>query len=84
MLQNQQGKSAGLSTAAVVGIGRLLMHAADACADLEQTEQLVALLVQSHVQPQPSGLGQRLAGLLKGKGGPGGGGGGAVFAKGVF
>ena len=57
MLQSQQGNSAALGTAAVVGVGRLLMHAADACADLEQTEQLVALLVQSYVQPQPSGMG---------------------------
>ena len=62
MLQSQQATSAGLSTTAVVGIGRLLMHSADACADLEWTEQLVALLVHSYVQPQASGVGEHLAG----------------------
>ena len=60
MLQSQQATSAGLSTAAVVGTGRLLMHSADACAELEQTEQLVALLVQSYVQPQASDMGEPL------------------------
>lgn len=62
MLQSQQANSAGLSTAAVVGIGRLLMHAADVCADLDQTERLIELLVQTHVQAQTSGLGKDLAG----------------------
>lgn len=61
MLQSQQANSAGLSTAAVVGIGRLLMHAADVCADLEQTERLIELLVQSYVQLQASGLGKNVA-----------------------
>ena len=65
MLQSPQANCAGLSTAAVVGTGRLLMHAADACADLEQTEQLVGLLVQSYVQPQASGMKKHLAGLPK-------------------
>ena len=60
MLQSQQATSAGLSTAAIVGIGRLLMHSADACDELEQTEQLVALLVQSYVQPQASDTGKSL------------------------
>lgn len=60
MLHSQQANGAGLSTAGVVGIGRLLMHSADVCADLEQTEQLVGLLVRSYVQPQPSGIEQGL------------------------
>ena len=54
MLESQQGRAAGLHLSAVVGIGRLLMHASDICADLGQTEQLVALLVQSYVQPDSS------------------------------
>ncbi|DBA71513.1 TPA: hypothetical protein ACH3X2_011300 [Trebouxia sp. C0005] len=54
MLESQQGRAAGLHLRAVVGIGRLLMHASDTCADLGQTEQLVALLVQSYVQPDSS------------------------------
>ncbi len=54
MLESQQGRAAGLHLRAVVGIGRLLMHASDVCADLGQTEQLVALLVQSYVQPDSS------------------------------
>ena len=66
MLHSQQADGAGLSTAGVVGIGRLLMHSADVCADLEQTEQLVGLLVRSYVQPQPSGIQE---GLGRGKGG---------------
>ena len=61
MLQRQQANSAGLSTAAGVGIGRLLMHAADVCADLEQTERLIELLVQGHVRPQASSSGEDLA-----------------------
>ncbi len=65
MLHRQQATSAGLSTAAVVGIGRLLMHCADACANLEQTEQLVALLVQSYVQPQASGMAKPLERLFR-------------------
>lgn len=64
MLQSQQANSAGLITAAVVGIGRLLMHAADVCADLDQTERLIELLVQARVQAQTSGLGKDLAGAL--------------------
>ncbi|DBA87447.1 TPA: hypothetical protein ACH3X1_004486 [Trebouxia sp. C0004] len=51
MLESQQGRAAGLHLRAVVAIGRLLMHASDVCANLGQTEQLVALLVQSYVQP---------------------------------
>ena len=54
MLESQQGRAAGLHVRAVVGIGRLLMHASDICADLGQTEQLVAVLVQSYVQPNSS------------------------------
>ncbi len=54
MLESHQGRAAGLHLRAVVGIGRLLMHASDICADLGQTEQLVALLVQSYVQPNSS------------------------------
>lgn len=54
MLECQQGRAAGLHLAAVVGIGRLLLYAPHACADLGQTEQLVALLVQSYVQPDCS------------------------------
>lgn len=65
MLQSQQATSAGLSTAAAVGIGRLLMHSADACAELEQTEQLVALLVQSYVQPPASDTGEPLEWSLR-------------------
>lgn len=65
MLHSQQATSAGLSTAAVVGIGRLLMHSADACAELEQTEQLVALLVHSYVQPQASDMGEPLEQSLR-------------------
>lgn len=42
----------------------MLMHSADACTKLEQTEQPVALLVQSYVQPQASGTGEHLAGLI--------------------
>lgn len=59
LLHTEQANSAGLSTAAVVAIGRLLMHA-----DLEQTEQLVGLLVQSYVQPQASGVEKSFAELL--------------------
>ncbi len=61
VLQSRQATSAGLSTAAVVGVGRLLMHAPDACADLEQTERLIELLVQSQVQAQTAALGEYLA-----------------------
>ena len=54
MLESQQGRAAGLHLRAVVGIGRLLMHASELCVDLGQTEQLVALLVQSYLQPDSS------------------------------
>lgn len=54
MLESQQGRAAGLQLTTVVGIGRLLMHASDVCADLGQTEQLIALLVQSYVKPDSS------------------------------
>ena len=58
MLQRQQAKTAGLCLPAVVSMARLLRYAADVCADLEQTEQLVALLVQSYVQPQSDDTGK--------------------------
>ncbi len=57
LLESQHGKVAGLQLAAVVAIGRLLMHASDVCSDLGQTEQLVALLVQCYVQPDSSDRG---------------------------
>lgn len=65
MLQSQQAQSAGLCLSAVVSIGRLLMHAAELCSDLEQVEQLVAMLVQSYVQPQHSRWGKHLQGQCK-------------------
>lgn len=61
MLECQQGRAAGLHLAAVVGVGRLLLYASHVCADLGQTEQLVALLVQSYVQPDCSARSRLLA-----------------------
>ena len=58
MLESQHSKAGGLQLVAVVGIGRLLMHAAEVCADLSQTEQLIALLVQTYVQPETPGRGK--------------------------
>lgn len=65
MLQSQQDTCAELSTAAAVGIGRLLMHSADTFAEVEQTEQLVAVLIQSYVQLPASGMVELLAGPLR-------------------
>ena len=65
MLQCQQAQSAELCLSAVVSIGRLLMHAAKLCSDLEQVEQLIAMLVQSYVQPQLSHPGKLLEWLCK-------------------
>ena len=58
MLESQQSKAAGLQMAAVVAIGRLLMHEAQVCSELGQTEQLVALLVQTYVQPDQAQRGK--------------------------
>ena len=52
VLQSQQSRTAGLQLAAIVGIGRLLMHAPEVCDDLGQTELLVVGLVHTYVQPE--------------------------------
>jgi hypothetical protein len=44
-------KDSKLQLYATVAVGRLLMHASEACSDAEHTEQLVALLTKAYIQP---------------------------------
>lgn len=53
MLAKSDQEAKKCQLAAVMSIGRLLLHASDACSDQGQTEQLLAALVQTYIQPQP-------------------------------
>lgn len=51
MLASSDLEAGELQLAAVASIGRLLLHAGDACDEQGQTEQLLAALVQTYIEP---------------------------------